>query len=122
MTENVSSAFSITSKTLDADYLSRLFPWPVTEVRKPDDTIDYTITVFDLELGQHTRVDHHLTAAKQSLLKKETDLIVLSYDCNYALWVYYHFPNGQGAFNLSESLLAAFGFLRVGVVFHLKEL
>ncbi len=121
MTERVFSEFTIASNTLDSAYLSHHFSWPVTEAVTPNDKVNYNITTFDLGVGQHTRVADHLHAAKQALLKKETELIALSCDCHYALWVKYRFPKGEGGFNLSESLLAAFGFLRVEIIFDLQE-
>jgi hypothetical protein len=119
--DSVSSRFSIVSGKLDSVYLSHHFSWPVTETERSNDKIEYHITTFDLGVGHHARVDKHLDAAARALLEKETELSRLSSECHYALWVRYRYSKGDGAFNLSARLLAAFGFLRVEVIFHLNE-
>ena len=121
MPENVCSRFSIASKNLDSAYLSHHFSWRVTEAIKANEEVDYNITAYDLGVGNDTRVYEHLNAAKQALLAKETELGKLSGDCSYALWVYYDFSKGDGAFNLDSRVMAAFAFLRVDIVFHLNE-
>jgi len=93
----------------------------VIEATKANEKVGYNITTYDLGAGIHARVDHHLNSAKQALLEKETELGNLSGDCSYALWVKYRFSKGDGAFNLSPRLLAAFAFLRVEIIFHLNE-
>ncbi len=100
--------------------MAQRLPWRITEASVPDAKADYYITTFDLGIGQHDRVDHHLAAAKRELLTYETDLDSLCEDCTYALWVYYDFPASEGAFNISRSISAAFGFLRVELIFHLN--
>jgi hypothetical protein len=119
--DSVSSRFSIASGTLESACLSHHFSWPVVEAVRSNDEIDYHVTMYDLGLGRHTRVDKHLDSAIKTLLEKETELGRLSNECHYTLWVHYCFPKGEGAFNLSQRLLAAFAFLRVEVIFHLNE-
>ena len=120
MTDQVSSRFSISSKTLDSVFLKHRFSWPVVETADPE-KIDGYITIYDLEAGKHSRVDHHLEAVKLVLLKNETELGKLRDDCQYTLWVRYRFPSREGAFNLSPYLLSFFSFLRIEIIFHLNE-
>ena len=122
MTDQVSSRFSIASKKLDSHYLSHHFAWPVTEEVKPNENIDQYIVVYDLQAGQHSRVDFHLEAVKQTLLQKETELSRLMDDCRYTLWIRYRFPSREGAFNLSPYLLSFFSLLRVEIIFHLNDI
>lgn len=121
MTDQVSNRFSISSKTLDSSYLGRQFPWAITETVEPNGQINQYITVFNLGAGSHPRVDRHLEAVKQILLKKEPELRSITQDCHFGLWIRYRFPSREGAFNLSPDLLAAFAFLRVEIIFHLNE-
>ena len=114
----VTSRFSISSSRLDAVALGEIFSWRVAEVA-PAGEVDYHVTVFDLGLGEHDRVDHHLVAAKAALLQQEPKLDSLRGDCKYALWVSYRFPAKDGAINVSPAVSAAFGLLGVELICHL---
>jgi hypothetical protein len=76
--------------------------------------------VFDLGIGEHDRVDHHLAAAKAALLLQEPRLDSLRADCKFALWVSYRFPKTDAAINVSPSVSAAFGLLGVELICHLN--
>jgi hypothetical protein len=118
----VTSHFTIASSRLDAAYLAMRFPWRVIEAVAPHGQLDYHITEFDLGIGEHDRVDRHLVAAKAVLLAHEPALDSLHHDCNYTLWIGYLFPAKNAAFDISSSLSAAFGLLRVDLMIQLAPL
>ena|SRR5579862_1453806 len=119
MSHVVKSRFSISSPRFDAGFLTEMFPWRVVETDAADQTHPH-ITVFDLGVGEHHRVDSHLVAAKAALLKHESDLdSICGDDCGFVLWISYRFPTKDGAININPSASAAFGLLRVELVFHL---
>lgn len=120
MPHSVRSRFSIFSERLSCDDLTQCLPWKVLEAARPSDMLSGFVTTFDLGIGEHERVDHHLTAAKHTLLAYERELELLLDECRYGLWVFYDFPASEGAFNIQPSLHSAFGFLRVEIIFHLK--
>src|SRR5438477_167303 len=120
MHHSVTSRFSVISAKLASDYLAQRLPWRVTEATAPNDKMEFHVTAFDLGIGEHSRVDDHLAAAKHALLAHETELDSLSGDCKYALWVAYGFPATEGAFNIYPSTSAALTLLQVELIFHLK--
>jgi hypothetical protein len=110
----------IASPRLSAELLAHHLPWKTLETLSPvPNGFDHYATCFDLGVGEHDRVDRHLEAVKDALLAQQRELDALLGECKYALWVYYDFPIDDGAFNLFPSILAAFAFLRVEVIFHL---
>lgn len=121
MSHTVRSSFSVSSKTLDAKQLSRYLPWEVVEAVNPHDKIDFFLSVFDLGVGQHDRVDRHLEKATEELLKKAVDLEKLMQDCQYTLWVQYRFTENEGAINVPYLLSSRLAHLQVELVFHLNE-
>ena len=123
MKHSVTSRFSIMSPlNIDQDWLSEKFPWPVIEARPPDEKIAHHITVFDLQAGEHDRVDYHLAEVNRRLMEMEDELSTLSEECAFALWINYAFPSDSGAINLPVSIQSAFSFLRTEIILHLKPL
>lgn len=117
----VTSRFTIASPRLDAACLATRFPWHVVNTVAPHEELDYHITTLDLGIGGHDRVDHHLVAAKASLLSQESTLDSLHRDCGYTLWIQCRFAAEGGDLSISSSLSAAFGQLRVDLMFRLCE-
>ena len=122
MPNTVRSQFSISSPQLDADCFRDVFPWRVLDAKSATEQFPQHITVFDLGIGKHERVDAHLSAVRHELLARANDLDPFTGDCHFALWVYYDFPAAEGAFNLHPSIHAAFAMFRVEVIFHLKPI
>ena len=122
MNRTVKSRFSIASSKLDAEFLKEEFSWPVVEssTHAPDGENGYHVTVFDIGIGEHERVDQHLVAAKAALFGQEQKLNVLCGECRYALWVAYSFPSEDGAINVSHSVSAALALLQIELIFQLK--
>lgn len=118
MNDSVSSRLSIFSKSFGDDRLRDSFTWKIEDAVTPSEEQPLYITTYDLEVGEHERVDHHLHAVKDCLLEKQTVLRDLQNDCGYTLWVRYYFENA-GAINLKASLQAVFSQLQVEVIFHL---
>jgi hypothetical protein len=122
MKSTVTSRFSISSTRFDSKYLKEIFPWSVLEssTLASRKKVGFHVTVFDLGIGKHVRIDQHLTVAKTALLKHESELNSLFGECKFALWITYWFPPKDGAINVSDSISAALGLLRVELIFHLK--
>jgi hypothetical protein len=114
---DVTSRFSIISERHGVFQLSRHFDWQIESSVEPADRQPCYVTTFDLGIGAHERMDRHLAAVRDKLLTVQSALESLQEDCKYVLWI--HFPYGD--FNLSPSLLGAFGLLRVELVFHADE-
>ena len=114
----VTSRFSISSRQYDPSFLTGIFPWRVIESATADKVV-FHVAAFDLGIGQHDRVDSHLVAAKAALLVHESQLNSLCEDCKYALWVSCRLPATEAAFNISHSVSAAMGLLKVELVFQL---
>lgn len=119
MSHTVTSRFSVSSHRLAPAILQDVCPWSVVETAPASVAVDFHVVVFDLGVGQHERVDQHLVAAKAALLPLESKLDSLRGDCQFALWVSYRFPSGDGAINVGSSVSAAFGLLGVELIFHL---
>ena len=119
MNQGVTSRFTIASMRLDAAYLATKFPWHVVDTVVPHGELGYHITTFDLGIGEHDRVDPHLMAAKAALLSQESTLDSLHRDCGYTLWIRCRFAAEDGDLSISSSLSAAFGLLRVDLMFQL---
>ena len=122
MLHTVKSQLAVFSPQLDAECLRELFPWRVLNARAATEQFPQHITVFDLGVGEHERVDAHLTAVRHELLAHASDLDPFAGDCHFALWVYYDFPAAEGAFNIHPPIHAAFAMFRVEVIFHLKPM
>ena len=118
----VRSQFVVFSPRLNSEMLTLHLPWKVLETLSPTfKESDHFVTVFDLGTGEHERVDRHLEAAKDAVLAQHRELYALvGDDCHYTLMVYYEFPTGDVSFNLVSPIQAAFAFLRIQVVFHLR--
>jgi hypothetical protein len=124
MQDSVRSEFTISSPKLGVEEIASMFPWRITEATAPNEKLKFPdyITAFDLGLGEHERVDHHLVAVKHELLAHEKQLHLIGEECGYALWIYYKFCGSEGAFNIHPSLHAAFALLQVEVVFHIRPI
>ena len=83
MSHTVTSRFSVSSHRLDSEILEEVGPWRVVESAPASGSVDCHVVVFDLGIGQHDRVDHHLVAAKAALLSHESKLDSLREDCKF---------------------------------------
>lgn len=121
MDHTVTSVFSVTSKRLGAEYLRRRLPWKIVETAEPNENIDHFITVFDLGVGHHDRVDRHLERATEEMFTKLIDLEQLLAECKYTLWVRYRFPSTDGAANIPSLISSRLAHLQVDLIFGLND-
>jgi len=119
MQQSIISSFSIASVRLGADYLTKNFPWRGTETM-PHEKLDYHVTMFDLGIGEHERVDDHVRAAKAELLVHEAELDVLHHDCSWAIWLHRPFIEREATIDVSPSMSGALALMRVALMIRLK--
>ncbi len=122
MNDNVTSVLSVSSKRLNVDLLSHYLPWKIVEATKPNEKVDYFVTVFDLGIGHDDRVDRHLERATEELFKKLIDLEQLLDECKYTLWLRYRFSSiDGGAANIAPVISSRLAHLRIELILHLNE-
>lgn len=119
--ESVVSRLSVASPRYGVEALAALLPWKVVESNQPHDRVEFFVTVFDLGLGRHGRVDRHLEHATEELFKERSAIEAISAECRFALWVRLRSPGTEAVADVPEHLVSRLAYLRVGLQFQIRS-